>query len=397
MRVAALLVLASVVWMAAPSAESFDEAWQRLEKGRTYGPEKIGRFSIKYPAPDGEQFENVVEVPAEYRPTRKWPVRVQLHGGVGRPGPQAAPPGRPIAQHAPNRIPGEPQIYIYPSGWAEAQWWDTAQVENILRVVEDVKEKYNVDESRIYLTGISDGGTGVYYIAMKAPTIWSSILPLNGSIAVIRSPMNGADGEMFGNNLTNKPLYIVNGEEDRLYPVWQVEPHIKWFTSLGVDLVFRPQAGAGHNTAWWPTEREPFEKFVRERARAPHPAKLSWETERIDLFNRVHWLVINEIGKGTSESVLDDQGFFRHNQPSGRVDVERTGNAFDAKTRGVREFTLLLSPDAIDFAKPVTVAVNGQKEFRAVVKKDVAVLTKWAAKDDDRTMLYGAELKIRVP
>jgi hypothetical protein len=29
---------------------------------------------------------------------------------------------------------------------------------------------YNVDENRVYLTGISDGATGVYFYAMKLPT-----------------------------------------------------------------------------------------------------------------------------------------------------------------------------------------------------------------------------------
>ena len=33
---------------------------------------------------------------------------------------------------------------------------------------------------------------------------------------------------------------------------------------------------------------------------------------------------------------------------SGRVDIVRKGNAFEAKSRGVREFTLLLSPDVIE-------------------------------------------------
>jgi len=397
MRLAALLAMVVSIGIAAPSAESFDAAWLRLKNGRTYSAEKTGRFSIKYPGPNGQQFDNVVEVPADYDPGRTWPLRVQLHGGEGRPGPQAAPPGRQIAQHAPNRIPGDPQIYVYPSGWAEVQWWDLEQVDNILRVVDDVKKRYNVDEARIYLTGISDGGTGAYYIAMKAPTIWSAVLPLNGSIAVIRSPVNGADGEMYGNNLTNKPLYIVNGEGDPLYPVWHVEPHIKWFEALGVDLVFRPQAGAGHNTAWWPLEREPYERFLRDHPRNPHPPKLSWETERTDRFNRVHWLVIDKIGDGSSDYSLADAGFFRHEQRSGRVDVEYTDNNFIATTRGVRQFTLLLSPDMVDFTRPVIVTVNGEERFRSVVKKNVAILTKWAARDNDRTMLYGAEVTVAIP
>jgi hypothetical protein len=41
--------------------------------------------------------------------------------------------------------------------------------------------------------------------------------------------------------------------------------------------------------------------------------------------------------------------------------------------------------------------VNGRLVASAVVKMDVATLLKWAAVDRDRTMLYGAELKIAVP
>jgi hypothetical protein len=161
--------------------------------------------------------------------------------------------------------------------------------------------------------------------------------------------------------------------------------------------VFRPQAGARHNTAWWPTEREPYEAFVREHPRDPHPPKLSWETERTDRFNRVHWLRIDKIGTGSSEADLADAGFFPHERRSGRVDVERSGNTFTAKTRGVRQFTLLLSRDALDLTQPVVVTVNGRERFRGIVKEDVSVLSRWAGRDDDRTMLYGAELKISVP
>jgi hypothetical protein len=232
---------------------------------------------------------------------------------------------------------------------------------------------------------------------MREATPWASVLPLNGSIAVLHSPSTGLEGELFGNNLVNKPLYIVNGEQDPLYPVYSIEPHIRWFESLGVPHVFRPQAGAGHNTAWWPTERERFEKFVHDHPREAHPAKLSWETERTDRFNRLHWLVITRLGPGSSDTALDDTRYFIHQAPSGRVDIERMGNGFVATTRGVRAFTLLLSPDVIDFAKPVVVRVNGKDLFNGQVSKDVAVLERWGARDHDRTMLYGAELRVEVP
>jgi hypothetical protein len=379
-------------------AESFDAAWNRLKRGPAYGPQKTGAFLIRYPFSGGVEYENWIDVPAEYDPARAWPLRVQLHGGVSRPAPNAVPNGRlKPASLPPNRIAGESQIYVHPSGWNDSPWWDASQIDNILRLVRDLKERYNVDESRIYLTGISDGATGAYYIAMREETPWSSVLPLNGSIAVLRSPSTGVDSALYGNNLVNKPLYIVNGEEDPLYPVWHVEPHIAWFVRLGVPHVFRPQAAAGHNTSWWPTEREPYERFVHEHPREPHPARLSWETDRTDRFNRIHWLVIDRLGPSAGDAVLEDAGFFTHGRPSGRVDITRSGNAFEATTRGVRQFTLLLSPDAVDFSKPVTVAVNGKPSFSGLVKKDLAVLEKWASRDRDRTMLYGAELQVPVP
>ena len=69
----------------------------------------------------------------------------------------------------------------------------------------------------------------------------------------------------------------------------------------------------------------------------------------------------------------------------------------DAVARDVARFTLLLSPDVIDFGKPVTVTVNGTQVASLAVKKDIATLLKWAARDNDRTVLYGAELSVAVP
>jgi hypothetical protein len=64
-------------------------------------------------------------------------------------------------------------------------------------------------------------------------------------------------------------------------------------------------------------------------------------------------------------------------------------------TRGVSELTLLLSPDQFDFSEPIRVSVNGRTLQEARVEKDLATLMKWAAKDNDRTMLFGAEVRVK--
>jgi hypothetical protein len=68
----------------------------------------------------------------------------------------------------------------------------------------------------------------------------------------------------------------------------------------------------------------------------------------------------------------------------------------EAFTRGVTAFTLLLSPDEFDFSQPVRVIVNGRDMYNGPVQRDLKTLLKWAATDNDRTMLYGTELKINL-
>ena len=54
-----------------------------------------------------------------------------------------------------------------------------------------------------------------------------------------------------------------------------------------------------------------------------------------------------------------------------------------------------ISPDAFDLARPITVTVNGRPMFDGRVSPSLETLMKWAARDNDRTMLFVAELHIR--
>ena len=85
---------------------------------------------------------------------------------------------------------------------------------------------------------------------------------------------------------------------------------------------------------------------------------------------------------------------FPRTHVSGRVDLVRDGNTVRASTRGVSEFTLLASPDMFDLMQPITVVANGRSVFNGRVQKSVETLIKWAARDNDRTMLFGAEIHV---
>ena len=388
----------------AASGATFDDVAQRVKAGRPYGRQKTGR--IELPSRAGRvALDNVVEVPANYDPMRAWPLRVSLHGGVGR---QPPGPGDPPARPLNNRIASDGEIVLHPRAWLDSAWWTPPQLENLAKLIDRVKHDYNIDESRVYVTGISDGGTGVYYLAMRYATPWAACIPLNGHPSVIANPDTGADGQLYGGNLVNCPLRIVNGGRDPLYPAASVAPIIEMFKKTGATLQFQVYPDAGHDVSWWPQERARFEAFLAAHPRVAHPEKISWETERTDRYNRFRWLVIDRLGKRGSDVALDDVNtfspaptvervLFDREKPSGRVDAVRRGNDFDVRTRGVQTFTLLISPDVVATGKPIRVTVNGKSVHDAMVKKEVATLMKWAARDQDRTMVYGAELHINVP
>jgi hypothetical protein len=332
-------------------------------------------------------------IPGAYDPSQKYQVRFQLHGGVMR-------EDSTLRGDGSVRLSGAEQIYIMPAGWSDAPWWSDQQTGALRAILEDVKRDYNVDENRVVVSGVSDGGTGAFFIAMRDTTPYASFLPLNGYVLVLRSPELAIRGDLFLNNLRNKALYIVNGGRDPLYPVDAVEPSIAHLSQGGVPIVYRPQATAGHDTSWWPALKDDFESFVRRHPRDPLPDFLTWEVSETRTWNRAHWLVIDRMGATPADArnlpdlnLSGGMPVFR-NGKSGRVDLTRSGNTVTATTRGVKEFTLLLSPGRFDFARNVKVIVNGRVAFDGRVEKSVATLTKWAARDNDRTMLFAAELKI---
>lgn len=465
------------------SGAAFDRVYARLQEGRPYAKDvETGVVSGRR----GE-FAYTIDVPETYDPSQRYQVRFQLHGGISNSRENAERRGR----NGIGKLAGVEQIYVLPASWNEAPWWSTAQLENLRAILDTLKRTYNVDENRVVVSGVSDGGTGAYYVAMRDTTPYASFLPLNGFVGVLSNDRLQIDGDLFPGNLRNKPLFVVNGGQDPLYPIAEVEPYVRHFAKGGVAITYKPQPEAAHDTSWWPSVKDAFESFVRDHPRDPYPDHVTWETTDTHVSGRAHWVVIDSIG-GVGGNAADpddlndftpppraDIGFrlgpglklekvikqsmaarlgmregdvlvgvgnvpvsdarallgalqsyavhspiafsvrrgsdtitltgtfepdtvaqargpiFHHAARSGRVDVTRHGNAVDIVTRGVSELTLLLSPDRFDFTQPVKVTVNGRVVHDAPVEKNLATLMKWAARDNDRTMLFGAEIRVK--
>jgi hypothetical protein len=380
---------------------TYDEALRRLKMGRTYAAQKPGVVMLTNRTADRLEHYYAVTVPPAYDPSKRYQVRFQLHGGV-----MGRSTNQPRNSGDIGALAGAEQFYVIPYGWTDAPWWSEDQVLNMNAIVDSLKRTYNVDENRVVVSGVSDGATGAYYLAMRETTPFASFLPLNGFIMVLAN-VDGIHDQLYPNNLRNKPFFVVNGGRDRLYPTAAVEPYVLHLKKAGVSLDYHPQPLGEHNTAWWPDVRDAFERFAGDHPRDPSPARLTWETSNLK-HNRAHWLVIDKLGAqpGDPRNLPDVNDFspidvmamplFEHRDHSGRVDLVRAGNAVDATTRGVAAFTLLVSPDAFDLTQPIKVTSNGKVAFDGKVQPSTATLMKWAARDNDRTMLYAAEIAIRL-
>ena len=379
-------------WNASPSAS--DAAAQRLQEsapdaatlhawlrsGPQWSPDApTGELHLSREDAEGTEFPFVVLVPENYDPRTAYPVEFNLHGGISRPKPEA---GEAFWRNGYEQLREPGRIVVVPAAWDEAFWWFDNQADNIPAILRQLKQTYHVDDNRVTMSGVSDGGTGSYFFAFLQPTEWAAFLPYIGNLAVLRNPAGRVSYPLSFDNLAGKPLYIVNGENDPLYPAARIQPFIDLMARANVDHTFRIIPNGGHNTQWLPEERPAIERFKSEHVRDPLPDRVQWATDRTDRYNRNHWLRIDTL--------------ITPGQP-GRVAVERRGNVFDVTSFGVRDFTLLLSPDEVDFGQPVQVLVNGTGVLAGHVEPSEQTLLTWAARDRDRTMLFAAELPIRVP
>src|SRR6185503_11934221 len=164
------------------SAPGFDAAYRALQRGRRYGAAQTGVVRLRNKTSDGVEHHYVLNVPETYDAARRYQVRFQLHGGVG-----GRPSNAPVGTGTIGALAGAEQIYVIPYAWNDAPWWSDDQVLNLVEILDATKRTYNVDENRVVVSGVSDGGTGAYWVAMRETTPFASFLPLNGYWMVLAS------------------------------------------------------------------------------------------------------------------------------------------------------------------------------------------------------------------
>ena len=337
----------------------FAELWAKLRAGIAFAATEPGIQQRSRYGQDGNLYHYLLRVPETYDPARAYPVTFYLHGGVSR---ETVDPAQNRWRNTDQSVLAE-EISIYPHGWDQAMWWQQNQVENLQGILREVSLDLNVDHNRVYLAGVSDGASGVWFQAALNPTPFAAMFVFNSHPGVSANRENGVNAEVFPENLLNRSFFAVNGVQDNLYPADSIEPFLNTFAEIGISIEYHRQQDAGHNTNWWPDLQTAISNFATTHERNPYPELLHWHSAAVSNYNRIHWLVIDEV-RPTDNSALDSSNpvlradgerLYWRAAPGGRVLAQQQGNQFWIDGLGVASMRLLLFPDRIDFEAPVQV------------------------------------------
>lgn len=211
---------------------------------------------------DQGAYPYLIFVPRGYSadPAQKWPLVIFLHGSGERGSDielvKKNGPPKVIAQH-----PGSPFILVSPQleTGADGSRWDTTKLDALLK---DVRQQYNVDSSRIYLTGLSLGGYATWDWALKRPEMFAAIVPVAAN-----SENRTADPC----RLKDMPIWAFHGDQDDV-----VDPLVGFAIVKAIDackgsvrpkMTVYPQTTHG---SWEPAYDDPaLWRWLLEQRRAP--------------------------------------------------------------------------------------------------------------------------------
>jgi hypothetical protein len=261
---------------------------------------------------DGIERPYYLYIPENYDHNKKTPLLVYLHGGVSRK--DVSEDDVKYFKDSPFVKMAEEQSYIllFPVGQYGATWWDSVGIANILRQIRVTKREYNIDDNRVFMTGFSDGGSGSFLFAMSYPSYFAGFMSLNGHPGV------GSEAgkiQTYFVNLFNRPMYVINTDEDGLYPADEIHDMIELAHEADADIFYRIYTGIGHEFNYAEEELPRMVSFMENNPRHLKPL-IKWESAYPN--QGCMWLRIDSIfGQGHADwykdhnmEIVDDRVMF---------------------------------------------------------------------------------------
>ena len=182
------------------------------KKNQKFVKPKSG-FALYYTTVDTLQVPYIVYIPKDYNILKPMQTVVYLHGGIVS--------TEKFNFDNPELATGEPifsvgdtfnSIIIYPFGKKDFGWVAQKKAfENVLTIIENAQQFYNIDKKRIFIGGMSNGGTATFWFASQKPNIF------NGFYAFSALPKLEIGDINFKNLSQGKSFYSINSKDDDVF------------------------------------------------------------------------------------------------------------------------------------------------------------------------------------
>ena len=183
---------------------------------------------------------------------KQWPLILFLHGAGERGNDLEL-----VKKHGPPKIvetkPDFPFVVVSPQ-CPSGMWW-TELLDTLNALLDEIVGLYDIDEERIYLTGLSMGGFGTWDLAAAFPERFAAIAPICGG-GTLRA----------GRSLRDMPTWVFHGAKDRVVPLDESERMVRILKSAGNNARFTVYPEAGHDS-WTETYNNPelYEWFLQHQ------------------------------------------------------------------------------------------------------------------------------------
>lgn len=203
---------------------------------------KIGATSYDYQ----------VYVPAKLRGQSKLPVILFLHG-IGQRGEGGFVPAQGGANAMlRSYLEQVPAIVLLPHCRKGLYWHDAEMERMVMESLRQTVAEFGADEGRLYLTGVSMGGFGAWYMASKHPGKFAALVPICGG-----SPLVAVDRfTPVARGVGKTPVWVFHGADDTIVPVSESRQMVAALKAAGGDVRYNEYAGVGHNV-WLNVLAEP--------------------------------------------------------------------------------------------------------------------------------------------
>lgn len=343
----------------------------------------------------GKELTYSLYVPESAQEGQPLPMIVIMHGMGGR--------GDLTLQSWRKRL-NDKFIILCPS-YPMGAWWTLSAEELVLQLIRETKMRVPVDPNRVFLAGLSNGALGAYMIGMFYPDYFAGVIPIAGAISEPHYLH-------FLINLTNTPIYSIQGQYDPIFPIQFSHRINKILTDMKYPLTYREhtEKGTAHGGHFLPESEVPtLLEWLKEQQREPYSTIIRIVREGNHL-DRIQWA---RATRGLNMAALQIPGplpesmNIKDGKATTLIAVHKEPNLFELMGKNLLEMELYLDADRVDFDQPVMVTfqemkelegkfITGQKlvKYHGKVTKDTALLL-WEFKlRRDPEQLYDAKITV---